>query len=166
VSADGPFDVIRARLLIEGELAAHAAECMNAGQIAGLRLAVRVMKDEARRGLMPIRGDRAFHLRIAEASGNAVLQRLVAELFDERNNPLYARLGRQFEGSSSWAEAVAEHDAVVEAIARHAPDEARAAMQRHLQISQDRFASGGGLDAADPGEPAANGAAPNAERPA
>jgi len=144
VLAEGPFDVIRARLLIEGELAAHAAQCMNAGQLAGLRLAMRVMEDETRRGVMPTRGDRMFHLRLAEASDNAVLLRLVTELFDERDNPLFAKLGSHFEGEPSWALAIIEHNAVVDAIARHAPAEARAAMQRHLQCSQDRFAAGWG----------------------
>lgn len=144
VSADGPFEVIQARLLVEGELAAAAAERMNAGQLAGLRLAMRVMEEESRRGVMPIRGDRLFHLRLAEASDNAVLLRLVTELFDERDNPLFARLGGHFESAPSWALAIAEHNAVVDAIARRAPAEARAAMQRHLQASQDRFAAGWG----------------------
>jgi DNA-binding FadR family transcriptional regulator len=153
VLSDGPFEVIRARLLIEGELAANAAQQMNAGQIAGLRLAVRVMQDESKRGVTPTRGDRLFHQRIAEASDNAVLLRLVTELFDERNSPLFARLGSHFEGRSSWALAVAEHNAVVDAIARHAPNEARAAMQHHLQASQDRFAAGIAPSTENPAEP-------------
>lgn len=153
VSADGPFEVIRARMLIEGELAAIAARAMNAGQVAGLRLAVRVMEDETRRDVMPARGDRLFHLRIAEASGNAVLLRLVTELFDERDNPLFSRLGSHFEGEPSWTLAVAEHNAIVDAIARHAPDDARAAMVAHLQASQDRLAASWGTasEAVSPG---------------
>lgn len=142
VTAEAPFEVIRARGLIEGELAAQAARSMNNGQVAGLRLAVRAMKEDARRGLVPIRGDRLFHLRVAEASDNAVLLRLVRELFDERDNPLFARLGSHFEGGPSWTLAIAEHEAVVEAIAARAPDQARTAMQRHLQCSQDRLAAG------------------------
>lgn len=94
--------------------------------------------------MTPTRGDRLFHQRIAEASDNTVLLRLVTELFDERNNPLFARLGSHFEGEPSWAEAIAEHNAVVDAIARHVPADARAAMQRHLQRSQDRLAAGWG----------------------
>jgi len=144
VAAEGPFEVIRARLLIEGELAAQAAQAMNAGQIAGLRLAVRLMQDESRRSVAPIRGDRLFHTRIAAASENSVLLRLVTELFDERNNPLYARLGGHFESEPTWSLAIAEHEAVVDAIARHAPGEARAAMQHHLQCSQDRLAAAWG----------------------
>ena len=154
ISAEGPFEVIRARLLIEGELAAQAARSMNPGQIAGLRLAVRVMQDESQRGVMPTRGDRLFHQRVAEASDNAVLLRLVTELFDERNNPLFARLGSHFEGAPSWRLAIEEHNAVVDAIARHAPEEARLAMQRHLQASQDRFAAGIAPGADSPAEPA------------
>jgi hypothetical protein len=36
-------------------------------------------------------------MRIAEASDNSVLVRIVAELFDERHNPLYEQLGSHFE---------------------------------------------------------------------
>ena len=147
VVGDGPFEVIQARLLIEGELAAIAAQRMNAGQVAGLRLAMRVMEDESRRGVAPIRGDRLFHLRPAEASDNAVLLRLVTELFDERSSPLFAKLRSHFESAPSWALAIAEHCAVVDAIARHAPAEARSAMHLHLQASQDRFAAGWGAAA-------------------
>ena len=154
VSADGPFEVIQARLLIEGELAAAAAARMNAGQVAGLRLAMRVMDEEIRRGVLPIRGDRLFHLRLAEASDNAVLLRLVTQLFDERDNPLFAKLGSHFESAPSWALAITEHHAVVDAISRHAAGEARAAMHRHLQASQDRYAAGWGATSDAVAEPA------------
>lgn len=141
-ATDGPFEIIQARQLIEGELAAAAAASMDATQLAALREAVETMADEARRGLLPIHGDRLFHLRIAEASGNAVLLRLVTELFDERNNPLFARLGSHFENPDNWAQAIEEHAAVVEAIAARQPAEARRAMHEHLRRSQERFEAG------------------------
>jgi len=147
LSADSPFEIIRARQLIEGELAATAALKMNCGQLAGLRHALMVMQEESRRGIVPIRGDRMFHVRIAEAADNAVLLRLVGDLFDERNNPLFAKFGSHFENDANWQQAIVEHAAVIDAIAAKDPSAAREAMHRHLQNSQDRFAASLGTPA-------------------
>ena len=136
----GPFEIIRARQFIECELAAAAAQSMNPAQIDGLHAALQDMEQDIARNAVPIQGDRLFHLRLAEASENAPLVRIVGELFDERNNPLFSQLGMHFENEPSWRAAVAEHQAVIDAIARHDAQGARAAMQRHLQRSQDRFA--------------------------
>jgi DNA-binding FadR family transcriptional regulator len=140
-SALGPFDIIRARALIEAELAAVAARERTPALVKKLRAAVKAMEDDIARGVMPIRGDREFHLALAEASGNAALLRVVTELFDERNNPLFEQLGRHFENARSWRCAVAEHRAVVRAVAAGEIAAARRAMQLHLQSSHDRFAA-------------------------
>jgi GntR family transcriptional regulator, transcriptional repressor for pyruvate dehydrogenase complex len=113
----GPFDIIRARALIEAELAALAAKARTPALLKKLRAAVKAMEDDIARNTMPIRGDREFHLALAEASDNAALVRVVTELFDERNNPLFEQLGN--------GEVAA----------------ARRAMQTHLQNSHDRFAA-------------------------
>lgn len=139
VSAEGPLETIRARQLIESELAAHAATHMKKAQVAGLRNAVALMQQEVDSGHTATRGDRLFHLRIAEAAENSVLERIVGELFDERHNPLFEQLGSHFESAGSWTAAIAEHHAVIEAIASRSPDAARAAMAAHLANSHDRF---------------------------
>jgi GntR family transcriptional regulator, transcriptional repressor for pyruvate dehydrogenase complex len=137
----GPFDIIRARALIEAELAAVAARGCTPGLLKRLRAGVKHMEDDIARGVMPLRGDREFHVALAEASANAALVRVVCELFDERNNPLFEQLGRHFENARSWRCAVAEHRAVVRAVAAGEPAAARKAMQAHLQNSHDRFAA-------------------------
>lgn len=150
VSAEGPLEIIRARQLIESELAARAARSMKKAQLAGLHEAIRMMEDEAAAGQVPTQGDRLFHTRIAEACENSVLLRLVSELFDERHNPLFEQLGSHFESASSWASAIAEHRNVLEAIASKSPQAARDAMAQHLSRSHDRFtanfANGAGAD--------------------
>jgi DNA-binding FadR family transcriptional regulator len=140
-TALGPFDIIRARALIESELAALAARVRTPRLHKRLRSAVRLMEDDIGRGVMPLRGDRDFHLALAEASDNAALVRVVTELFDERNNPLFEQLGRHFENARSWRQAVAEHRAVMRAVAAGEAGAARKAMQQHLQNSHDRFAA-------------------------
>jgi GntR family transcriptional regulator, transcriptional repressor for pyruvate dehydrogenase complex len=137
----GPFEIIRARQVIECETAAIAARTMTAAQVEGLRESIAVMEEDVVRGEMPIRGDRLFHLRIAEAADNAPLLRVVSDLFDERNSPLFERLGQHFENEPSWRAAMAEHKAVIAAIAAHVPSRARSAMHKHLQRSHDRFAA-------------------------
>ena len=153
VSAEAPLETIRARQLIESELAAYAATHMKKAQVAGLREAIALMESEAAAGHLPSRGDRLFHTRIAEACDNSVLLRVVGELFDERHNPLFEQLGNHFETERSWAAAIAEHRAVVEAIARQSARAARAAMARHLARSHDRFTANWPAEQAVPATP-------------
>jgi DNA-binding FadR family transcriptional regulator len=139
VVAESPLDTILARQLIEGELAGQAARTMKAADVAGLREAVDVMREEAASGHIPARGDRLFHVRIAQASDNSVLLRLVGELYDERHNPLAVQLGSHFENAESWAAAIAEHERVVDAIEAGDAAGARVAMREHMARSHDRF---------------------------
>lgn len=150
VTAEPPLETIRARELIECELAARAALGMKPPQVRGLREAIALMRQEAAQGQLPTQGDRLFHVRIVEAAGNAVLTRIVTELYDERHNPLFVQLGSHFENFASWQLAIAEHQAVVDAIAAHDVDAARAAMSRHLTQSHDRFTASWQQPAAAP----------------
>ena len=157
VTAEGPLEIIRARQLIEAELAAHAARHMKKPQLAGLREAIVLMEEEAAAGQTPIQGDRLFHIRVAEASSNSVLLRVVSELFDERWNPLFEQLGSHFETPASWATAIAEHRDVLVAIAAKSAQAARDAMSQHLAHSHDRFTANwpGASRASAPRRPAA-----------
>jgi len=140
-AALGPFDIIRARQLIEAELAAQAARQKSAALVKRLRAALKLMEDDVANGVMPFRGDRDFHVALAEASDNAALVRVVSELFDERKNPLFEQLGRHFENARSWRHALVEHRAVLRAVAAGDVAGARAAMRTHLGNSHDRFAA-------------------------
>lgn len=137
----GPFEIIRARQLIEAELAALAARHKPAAALKRMRAAVKWMEDDIVQGLMPYRGDREFHLALAEASDNAALVRVITDLWDERKKPVFEQLGRHFENARSWRLAVAEHRAVIRAVAAGDVAGARAAMRTHLGNSHDRFAA-------------------------
>ena len=135
----GPLELLRARSLVEGEVAALAAGMANRSQIAGLEEAVRQMEGEAAGGAVPLQGDRLFHLRLARITGNSTLVRVVAELFDQRSNPLSSRLGEHLERSAGWRSAVREHRQVILALECRDPAAARAAMQRHMARSHRRL---------------------------
>jgi DNA-binding FadR family transcriptional regulator len=140
-SALGPFQILRARQVIESELAALAAQNPHAGAIEAMHAAVQLMETDIADGLMPYRGDRAFHVAVAEASDNAALVHVVTGLWDQRKNPVFAQLGRHFESTDSWRLAVAEHQDIIHAVVGGDGAAARAAMHRHLNNSHDRFAA-------------------------
>src|SRR6185436_8022479 len=97
ITAEAPLETIRARQLIESELAAQAARTMKKSHSAGLRDAIAQMEAEIAEGRLASAGDRLFHVRIAEACDNSVLLRIVPELHDERHNPLFEQFGNHFE---------------------------------------------------------------------
>ncbi len=140
--ADGPLELIRARALIEPEVAAQAAVTIKRAQLDGVAAAIALMEADARDGHIPTAGDRQFHLRIAEAAGNGVLVSVVGQLFDGRANPLFVKLAHYFENPKSWAAAIREHRKVLDALAAHDAGAARAAMRSHMQLAHKRFNAG------------------------
>lgn len=140
----GPFELIRARWLIEAECAALAAKAATRAQVRAMEEALDQMDAEARRGDMPLASDRLFHLRIAEASGNSALALAVKTLWDQRTGPLFLRLEHHFDTPALWAVALREHREIVAAIARHDGGAARAAMRRHMNQAAKRFSASWG----------------------
>jgi DNA-binding FadR family transcriptional regulator len=135
----GPFEVVQARRLIEGECAALAAKNATAAQLRALRTAHVRYVAEARRHHNPIGFDRTFHMRIAEATGNSALVLVVRTLWDQRMGPFYRALERKLEYPAMAAETLREHRAVVAAIARRDAAAARAAMRRHMDLTRARY---------------------------
>ena len=140
----GPFELIRARWLIEAECAALAAKQATKAQVRAMEEALDQMDEDCRRGSMPLAADRLFHLRIAEASGNSALALVVKTLWDQRTGPLFLRLEHHFDTPSLWNVAIREHREIVAAIARHDAAAARAAMRRHMNHAAKRFSTSWG----------------------
>jgi DNA-binding FadR family transcriptional regulator len=135
----GPFELIRARWLIEAECAALAAKSATKAQVRAMEEALDQMDSDSERGVMPLAADRLFHLRIAEASGNSALALVVKTLWDQRQGPLFLRLEHHFDSPDLWTVAIREHRDIVAAIARHDPGAARAAMRQHMNHAAKRF---------------------------
>ena len=136
----GPFELLRARWVIEGECAALAAKAARKPQLTAIADSLEQMqhiKDVERRS--PLSADRLFHLRVAEATGNGALVTVVKTLWDERMGPLFTRLEHHYDTPKAWDSALTEHCAVFDAIGRRDPEGARMAMQRHLDRAYKRF---------------------------
>ena len=139
LSASGPFEVIQARRMIEGECAALAAKVATQEQVSTLRDTHAMLVRESRRRRNPLEIDRLFHLRIAEASGNSALALVVETLWDQRVGPLYRALEAKMEYPRMAADTVREHLAIVTAIAARDPRAARSALHRHMNLTRARL---------------------------
>lgn len=137
----GPFELLDARKLVEGEIAALAAVRSEAADIDALRQSVREMEAGIRDFALREAIDREFHLRIAKATGNGSLELVVAGLWDQRAE-LWGRMQRHFHTSELALKTIEDHDAIVGAIADHDADGARAAMHRHLSRVAREFQRG------------------------
>jgi DNA-binding FadR family transcriptional regulator len=137
----GPLEVISARLVIEAEVAAMAAQQASKSQIRAMHGALKKMQDEAAAGEVPRWGDEAFHESIAKACGNSVLLDTVKRLWQARNGPLFERLGAHFEHPASWQAAIAEHQQVLSAIESRNSSAARRAMHKHLKQAHKRYSA-------------------------
>ena len=138
----GPFELLRARYVIESECAALAAKSAKKPQVAAIEDALAAMQREFDADKQPLSGDQLFHIRIAEATGNGALVAVVKMLWDERTGPLYQQLEHHYDSPTIWTSAIAEHRAVVKAIAAHDAAGARRSMQRHLNQAYKRFSQG------------------------
>src|SRR5215470_11723098 len=109
-AATGPFELLRARWVIESECAALAARHAKRAQFDAIAEALQQMETTANgEHRQPLAADRIFHLRIAEATGNGALVAVVKMLWDERTGPLFARLEHHYDSPDQWSRAIAEH---------------------------------------------------------
>ena len=147
----GPFELLAARRMIEGEIAAAAAKLAKRPDLKALRATLDEMRDAdddfARRDT----ADREFHLRIAEITRNGALAQVVAALWEQRRGELWTRIEKHFHTPELRARTIEDHAAIVDALAAGDPDAARAAMQRHLARGarefQRRLEPGGSAEA-------------------
>jgi GntR family transcriptional repressor for pyruvate dehydrogenase complex len=130
---------MEARSIIEGEVVVLACARITDPQLARLRELLKSMESEIARRRARLDLDREFHLTLAQMTGNAVLTRLVGELFDERHSPISAKISSRFESTRTWKVALKEHEAILKAVEARDPIAAQAAMRAHLNASALRW---------------------------
>ena len=137
--AEGPFEVLHARQIVETGVAEEASRQATPQHIAALEAVLSRMDEADHPGPETIHLDREFHVTIAGTLSNGFLTRVVGELFDQRINPYFSQLASYFETRDTWAQALAEHRVIFERIAARDAEGAGLAMRRHLEASRDRF---------------------------
>lgn len=128
----GPFDLLAARAIVEGEVAALAAHHIRKADVAALRETIARMQAHGDDFEQRDAADREFHVRIAEAAGNEALTLTVAHLWDLRRGDLWTKTEQHFHTLALRAMTLADHAAIVDALAARDADGARDAMRRHL----------------------------------
>ena len=127
-----PFDVLRARRVVEAEAAALAARHATPAQIAAIASGFGRLATDMRANRMQSPADRDFHLAIAAASGNSALALVIERLWAEGGQPLNVRIEELFVTRGRKRDNIAEHRAVLDAIRRRDAAGARRAMRLHL----------------------------------
>ena len=128
----GPFDLLAARQVIEGEIAALAARTIRKRDIAILRETMDRMRASDADSGPRNDADREFHLTIAQATGNSALRTVVHRLWEARSHPLWLRIETHFHTPALRARTLEDHAAIVAALEAHDAEGARMAMHRHL----------------------------------
>jgi GntR family uxuAB operon transcriptional repressor len=160
----GPFELLSARKLIEGEIAALAAANAKEHDIEGLQQNVRRMESNVDDFGIREETDRDFHLRLAKASGNGSLELVVEGLWAQRAE-LWGRMQKHFHTAELAQQTIRDHAAIAKAVAAHDARGARAAMRHHLARVVQEFERGL-EEAAQQPKPAGLSKAPRGRRPA
>lgn len=126
------FELMEARLLIEGEAAALAATHIADHELAELERLVEAMEDENRMPGVSTNADQGFHLLIATASRNAVIRRQVEEMWHLRSTAPNCALLLEKARTANIQPVVEEHRKVLEALRLRDPAAARSAMRHHM----------------------------------
>lgn len=139
-----PFEVIHARSVIEGEIAALAAERASAEAVAGLEETIATMRADIAAGRDTRETDKLFHIRLAEMSGNSVLTGIVGDLWSHMTAPVFNRLGAHSGLRDTDNITVMEHMRIIEAVAAQDVQGARGAMAVHLERVRKVLLEGAG----------------------
>ena len=136
---ESPRELMQARAALEVAVVAIACARATREQLKQLAGIVNDMRTEASRNRGMLDLDRRFHMTLAEMSGNTVMGRLIATLFDERHSPISAKLSSRYENSKTWKAALKEHEAILRAVEARDPLAAQAAILSHLRASELRW---------------------------
>jgi DNA-binding FadR family transcriptional regulator len=136
----GAFELLAARRTIEGEVAALAAATADEEDMTELRALNDEIRRETTAGRTGVEADGAFHRRLAEVTGNAVLVDIVSYLWAGMNGPILARFHELTNRPGKHRTNIADHEAIVAAIGRHDADAARQAMAIHIGHVEAVFA--------------------------
>ncbi|HEY7127330.1 MAG TPA: FadR/GntR family transcriptional regulator [Ktedonobacterales bacterium] len=127
-------NLVEVREILEPEIAARAAERASQEHLTALQKAVASMDASLEDATPYIAADNAFHRTLAQATHNALLLTFVDSivgLLSEQRTHVFSVPGGPARGQ-------VHHKQILEAVRRHDPEAARAAMQAHLhQVRAD-----------------------------
>ncbi len=136
----GPFELLRARCLIESEIASVAAETRKDSDLDRIFTALTDMHDNMDDKEANEAADQLFHLRIAESTGNTVLLQMVTAMWAQARGPVWTKIEHHFHTPDLRLASHADHQRIFKALLARDPIAARAAMRAHLERVIGEFA--------------------------
>jgi DNA-binding FadR family transcriptional regulator len=127
-----PFELLAARRLVESEIAALAATHATEIDVAALRSLNEEIARETASGRTGVEPDRGFHRRLAETTRNAVLTDIVTQIWEGMTGPILNRFHELTNRPGKHRTNIADHEAIVAAVARRDAEAARRAMAEHI----------------------------------
>ncbi|RFB80284.1 FadR/GntR family transcriptional regulator [Methylovirgula sp. 4M-Z18] len=136
------LELLAARRVIEGEIAACAAIAAKDKDIERLDEALAWYRREYLKGEDCYEADRAFHIGLAEATGNAVFVHIVEQFWGDMRGPIFNRLGELTKNNAKLRTNMSDHENIRNAVAQHDVDGARRTMQAHIANVEVYFFDG------------------------
>lgn len=142
-SMDAVVQMVELRRVIEGEMAALAAQRATRAQVTQLKRSLAAVETATDAGQLGVEEDLAFHRAIAVATGNPQFLRLLAILEDYARDAMTVAKGYESMRSDFMQQVRVEHQAIVAAVAAgDAKAARRAAINHHLNGEKRLVTSG------------------------
>lgn len=138
----GPFELLRARCLVESEIAALAAATRSDADLDRIFEALTAMRDRMTDKDANAEADRRFHLCIAQSTGNSVLLATVTSMWDQARGPIWQKMEQHFHTQALRQASQADHQRIFGALVARDAAQARQAMRDHLERVIGEFAQG------------------------
>ena len=136
----GPFELLRARCLIEAEICSLAAETRKDADLDRIFSALADMREFIDDKEKNEAADQLFHQRIAESTGNSVLLQMVTAMWAQSKGPVWTKIEHHFHTPDLRLASHADHQRIFKALLARDSVAARAAMRGHLERVIGEFA--------------------------
>lgn len=146
-SVEAVVHVIEVRRVLEGEIAALAAERATRAQIAELRRSLKAIDKAAALGRDGVAEDLAFHRAIGNCAGNPQFRLVLGFLEQYLREGMRITRGNEARRHDFMQAVQQEHREMVEAIAARDPAAARYHATRHILRGEQRLVEGGVIPA-------------------
>ena len=131
----GPFELLPARQLIESNIASFAASQVVKSDITELRTLLNREREMVAQGnLDDYSVDEQFHIALAKATKNSVLENMLTELWQKRNNSqMWQKLHTHITDHSYRKIWLEDHEQIIQALQTKDPAAAKQAVWQHLE---------------------------------
>jgi GntR family transcriptional regulator, transcriptional repressor for pyruvate dehydrogenase complex len=133
------MDLLEVRLGLECNAAALAARRATDEDVREIEKCVQEMSKAISEGNLGSDADITFHMALAYASKNVVQIHIMKSLYDLLFYGIQENLQHLYVEPINIEEILAQHTVILNSIRQHDPDEAYAAMKRHITFVQDYF---------------------------